>query len=91
MEKNLQQYLTTGVRNLVRELSKAAFRNPKAAAFMAEYALSNRSANHRRKEFEDRGEHIPPFLIASITTRCNLHCRAATQEPVTDAWIPKKR
>ena len=22
-----------------------------------------------------RGEHIPPFLIASITTRCNLHCK----------------
>lgn len=23
---------------------------------------------------EDNGEHIPPFLIASITSQCNLHC-----------------
>jgi MoaA/NifB/PqqE/SkfB family radical SAM enzyme len=41
---------------------------------MAQYALSSRNARKLRKEAEERGEHIPPFLIASITSSCNLHC-----------------
>lgn len=58
MEKNLQQYLTTGVLNLVRGISKAVLRNPKAAAFMAEYALSNRSANHGCVDSEEAEKQL---------------------------------
>ncbi len=41
---------------------------------MARYALASRESSKRRAELESQGEHIPPFLIASITSSCNLHC-----------------
>ena len=36
--------------------------------------MDARRATLKRGEAEKRGEHIPPFLIASITSACNLHC-----------------
>jgi MoaA/NifB/PqqE/SkfB family radical SAM enzyme len=41
---------------------------------MLKFAAASRSASKRRRKAEDNGEHIPPFLIASITSKCNLHC-----------------
>ena len=31
-------------------------------------------ASEKRNISKNNGEHIPPFLIASITSNCNLHC-----------------
>jgi MoaA/NifB/PqqE/SkfB family radical SAM enzyme len=41
---------------------------------MLKFAAASRKASKKRAELEAAGEHIPPFLIASITSACNLHC-----------------
>ncbi len=41
---------------------------------MAKFALASKAASRKRISAEKEGEHIPPFLIASITSQCNLHC-----------------
>ncbi len=41
---------------------------------MAKFALASRAASKKRRKAEEAGTHIPPFLIASITSQCNLHC-----------------
>ncbi len=41
---------------------------------MVKFAAASRRAFKRRAAAEKSGEHIPPFLIASITSSCNLHC-----------------
>lgn len=71
---NLEQYLSNGVENIVKNALKATLNNPRESAFLMQYALSAKKANKIRADFEARGEHIPPFLIASITDECNLHC-----------------
>ncbi len=71
---NLAQYLTNGVERLVKEVLRATVRNPKASAFFTQYALSSKQAARRRQQLEAQGEHIPSFLICSITNQCNLHC-----------------
>ena len=73
-EFNLEEYLSNGVENIVSRAMKASLKNPRQSMFMAQYALASRNARKLRKDAEERGEHIPPFLIASITSRCNLHC-----------------
>ena len=73
-EFNLERYLTQGVEKVVRDLLRTAAFHPKEALFMARYAAASRQAAQRRHSFEEQGEHIPPFLIASITSLCNLHC-----------------
>lgn len=71
---DLQNYMIGGVERVVTEALKATLKNPRESAFMLKFAASSRAASKKRREAEDRGEHIPPFLIASITSKCNLHC-----------------
>ena len=71
---DIQSYMTRGVERVVSDAVRATLKNPRESAFMARFVLASRSASKKRREMEDRGEHIPPFLIASITSRCNLHC-----------------
>lgn len=71
---DLQQYLIDGVEQLVSSILRAAFGNPRESAFVARFALHAKRASALRAKSEQRGEHIPSFLIASITDRCNLKC-----------------
>ena len=73
-EFDIQAYMTHGVERVVGDIIKATFRNPRESAYMAKFALASRKASAKRRKAEDAGEHIPPFLIASITSQCNLHC-----------------
>ena len=71
---DLQAYVTAGVENVVRDALKATLKDPRESAFMLRFAAASKAASKKRREAEDAGEHIPPFLIASITSQCNLHC-----------------
>ena len=71
---DIQTYMTHGVERVVGDIIRATFRSPKESAYMAKFALASRAASKKRRHAEDTGEHIPPFLIASITSQCNLHC-----------------
>ena len=71
---NLEAYLTRGVENVVKDLVKTAVFHPTEALFMARFAKASREASERRHALEEAGEHIPPFLIASIPSLCHLHC-----------------
>ncbi len=71
---DLQGYMTAGVERVVSEAVKATLKNPRESAFMLRFAAASRNASKKRRRAEDSGEHIPPFLIASITSKCNLHC-----------------
>ncbi|MBR6380665.1 MAG: radical SAM protein [Lachnospiraceae bacterium] len=76
MEKefDIQEYMTKGVERVVADAVKATLKNPKESAFMLSFAAASKAASAKRKKSEQAGEHIPPFLIASITSKCNLHC-----------------
>ena len=73
-DREFEQYLTEGVENVVKDLLKASLFHPAESAFMLRFAASCKRADAVRHSFEEEGEHIPPFLIASITSVCNLHC-----------------
>ncbi len=71
---DIQTYMTQGVERVVSDALKATLKDPRESAFMARFALASKAASRKRRAAEDAGEHIPPFLIASITSKCNLHC-----------------
>ena len=73
-EFDIQAYMTRGVERIVAESWKATQKDPRESAFMLQLAAASKKASRRRTEAERKGEHIPPFLIASITSSCNLHC-----------------
>ena len=71
---DIQEYMARGVERVVSDAIKATLKNPRESIFMAKFAAASRVAAKKRRVAEDAGEHIPPFLIASITSKCNLHC-----------------
>lgn len=88
---SLERYLTTSVENIVRRIIKSTLKDPRESAFMMRYALASREASRRRAAAEEKGRHIPPFLIASITSSCNLHCTgcyARCNHSCTDEEMP---
>lgn len=71
---DLETYLTEGVEKVVKGALRATLKDPKESLFMTKFALAEKSAAARRESEHDNGLHVPPFLIASITSKCNLHC-----------------
>ena len=71
---DLQEYLSRGIENFVADVVKATLKNPRESAFMLKFAAATAAASRKRTAAEAQGQHIPSFLIASITSQCNLHC-----------------
>jgi MoaA/NifB/PqqE/SkfB family radical SAM enzyme len=71
---DLERYLSDGIEAIVKDALKATLKSPKETAFLTKYAIAAKKTESRRHSLELVGEHIPSFLIASITEECNLHC-----------------
>lgn len=71
---DIQAYMTGGVERIVADSIKATLKNPKESVFMLKFAEASKKATKRRLKYKEEGLHVPPFLIASITSSCNLHC-----------------
>lgn len=71
---DLQKYLADGAENIIKDAISATFKNPKETLFLVKFAKSSAKATKIRNEYDEKGINIPVFLIASITSNCNLHC-----------------
>ena len=71
---DLQKHIEQGVEKIVADTIRATLKNPKEGAFMLRFAAASKRASKTRLKLEQEGLHVPGFLIASITSRCNLHC-----------------
>lgn len=72
---DLEMYLSANVEKLVKDILRTSMPFERENKFLFKYSLAAKKAAKKRREAEDNGEHVPPFLIASITSVCNLHCK----------------
>ena len=71
---NIQEYLENGVENILRSAVKTSLKSPKESLFLLKFSKYAKNATKMRKQYNQKGINIPVFLIASITSSCNLHC-----------------
>ena len=71
---NIQEYLAEGVEYILKDSLRASIRNPKEILFLHKFSKHARKATKIRQKYAKNGQNIPVFLIASITSSCNLHC-----------------
>jgi len=62
------------IKDFYRDLARISMREPRLALHFARTALDQREAAARRREAAEAGVQVPPFMIMSITRRCNLRC-----------------
>lgn len=74
MDFNLQGYLANGVEHILKDSISACLKNPKESLFLLKFSKHARKATKIRQKYSETGQNIPVFLIASITSNCNLHC-----------------
>lgn len=60
--------------NLTRTFLPWALRHPRYLPAFVRLARSYLHTTKLRKQAQSQGLMVPPFLILSITSRCNLHC-----------------
>lgn len=71
---NVQKYLADGVEYILKDAFRASVKNPKEMLFLLKFSRCAKKATKIRQDHEKNGQNIPAFLIASITSSCNLHC-----------------
>lgn len=71
---NIQDYLANGVEYILKESIRTTIKNPKESIFLLKFSKHARKATKIRQKYAENGQNIPAFLIASITSSCNLHC-----------------
>ena len=75
-ETNIQSYMSDAIRRIMAKAYRNVFNNPleaKAVWRLQQSFLKSEKLRAAIKEGE--GVEIPPFLICSISTSCNLHCK----------------
>lgn len=71
---DLNQYMEQGIQVITRTAAKFYLNNKPGIRFLAGLLPALKKSGELRKRKEASGLHVPPFLIASITSSCNLHC-----------------
>lgn len=74
MKFNIQDYLEEGVEIILKDAARASLKNRKESLYLIKFARHAKKATKIRRKYEKNGQNIPVFLIASITSSCNLHC-----------------
>lgn len=73
---DLAAYMSGSIRRIMARAYKNVLSNPREAKFA--YCMQQtfqKSEKRRKRLLETDGLEVPPFLISSIATTCNLHCR----------------
>jgi MoaA/NifB/PqqE/SkfB family radical SAM enzyme len=63
------------VARVFRYAARAAWKYPRQVLFFSRVGAAQARSARLREALRKQGIQVPPLLIASITTRCNLHCR----------------
>ena len=71
---NIQEYLSTGVETILKDAFRASLKNPREILYLHKFSKHAKKATEIRQNYNEKGKNIPVFLIASITSSCNLHC-----------------
>ena len=72
----LNEYMSGSIRNIMATAYKSVLTNPREARFVLKLQKTfARSEKRRAKVKKEEGLDVPPFLISSISTTCNLSCK----------------
>jgi MoaA/NifB/PqqE/SkfB family radical SAM enzyme len=76
MENNsdLNRMINELIKGIFNDAVKVSIRDPAMGAYFVRAALAQKKATKVRQQNEERGLHVPPVMILSVTNKCNLRC-----------------
>src|SRR4030042_3090399 len=73
-EPDFNKILNGALAVLFKDVAKVALTNPSQSIFFLRTLRWQRKAAKTRAKWEKQGVHVPPILVISVTSKCNLHC-----------------
>ena len=71
---NINKIVNDALRIFFKDAVKIAITSPSQSVFfLRTWRWQNKAAKMRQK-LELEGLHVPPILVISVTSKCNLHC-----------------
>lgn len=75
-EINLQNYMSDAIRRIMAKAYRNVLSDPLQAKTVWRLQQTFLKSEKRRADVKEKeGVEVPPFLICSIATTCNLHCK----------------
>ena len=71
---DLNKYMADAIKAIIKQATSAANFNIRELIYLTRFKKSATIAYKTREKYKEQGTHVPPFLIASITSTCNLFC-----------------
>lgn len=71
---NLNKNMQKGISNIMKTAGRFYLSNAKGRKFLLDMLPAMQKSAAIRHQQEENGLHVPPFLIASVASQCNLHC-----------------
>jgi MoaA/NifB/PqqE/SkfB family radical SAM enzyme len=62
------------IKALFSDAVRITLKDPSVAGFFVRMRRAQHAAERRRAQLGEEGVHVPPFMILSVTGRCNLAC-----------------
>jgi len=93
-ELDFNKILSNSLRVFFKDALRSAVSDPAQAVFFLKTLNWQRRAAKLRQNWERKGIHVPPILIFSVTSRCNLHCKGCyhqTLRSTADADLSDER
>jgi len=66
--------MNQGIKTIFNTAAGYYIKSQAGREFLARVMPQIKAGGECRSNYEKQGTHIPPFLIASIASQCNLHC-----------------
>ena len=72
---DFNKILNGSLRVFFKDALRSVFTNPSQAVFFVRTLNWQKRAAKIRQDWEKQGIHVPPILVFSVTSKCNLHCK----------------
>jgi len=80
---NLSDILNTSITGLIKDAWNIAVKNPRLAASIMRMLNHQKKNESLRQEWAQQGVQVPPFMILSVTSQCNLMCAGCYEKAHT--------
>jgi MoaA/NifB/PqqE/SkfB family radical SAM enzyme len=88
-EPDFKKILNDALAVLFKDVAKVALTNPSQSVFFLRTLRWQRKAAKTREKWESQGIHVPPILVISVTSKCNLHCEGCYHQALRSQTEPE--
>ena len=88
-ELDFGKVLNSSLNVFFKEALRVALTHPRQATFFMQTLRWQRKAAKTRQNWDKNGVHVPPIIVLSVTSECNLHCQGCYHQTLRSASDPE--